>query len=227
MNLRTKPMQSLKKSAVAVAAVFACASAQAETLRYSFGSQIDSPYSTVFQPADTFATLYVTTNDYMNYVFDLYATTNFNSLFGSATAGINRVVFNTGGVNPIASSVDLLSGGNWGVDGVYLVTNNSELGGVTFSFTEGFYSLGSDLLLTAGERVAWTTSFSAPTAFATPPFALKVFGFGADGTDQAFYVPNMVTPVPEPETYGMLLAGLGMLGFVARRRKMKAEKQAA
>lgn len=27
------------------------------------------------------------------------------------------------------------------------------------------------------------------------------------------------TPVPEPETYGMLLAGLGLVGFLARRRK--------
>jgi PEP-CTERM motif len=30
-----------------------------------------------------------------------------------------------------------------------------------------------------------------------------------------------VTPIPEPETYAMLLAGLGLLGFVARRRKLK------
>lgn len=28
-----------------------------------------------------------------------------------------------------------------------------------------------------------------------------------------------VTPVPEPETYAMLLAGLGLVGFMARRRK--------
>jgi hypothetical protein len=28
-----------------------------------------------------------------------------------------------------------------------------------------------------------------------------------------------VASVPEPETYAMLLAGLGMMGFVARRRK--------
>jgi len=30
------------------------------------------------------------------------------------------------------------------------------------------------------------------------------------------------TSVPEPETYAMLLAGLGMMGFVTRRRKQKA-----
>lgn len=30
-----------------------------------------------------------------------------------------------------------------------------------------------------------------------------------------------VTPVPEPETYAMLLAGLGLMGAVARRRKSK------
>ncbi len=28
-------------------------------------------------------------------------------------------------------------------------------------------------------------------------------------------------PVPEPETYAMMLAGLGLMGFVARRRKQK------
>ena len=32
----------------------------------------------------------------------------------------------------------------------------------------------------------------------------------------------VTTPVPEPETYAMLLAGLGLLGFAARRRKLRA-----
>jgi hypothetical protein len=28
-----------------------------------------------------------------------------------------------------------------------------------------------------------------------------------------------VTPIPEPEIYAMLVAGLGLMGFVARRRR--------
>jgi hypothetical protein len=31
----------------------------------------------------------------------------------------------------------------------------------------------------------------------------------------------ITTPIPEPETYAMLLAGLGLLGWHARRRKQK------
>lgn len=38
-------------------------------------------------------------------------------------------------------------------------------------------------------------------------------------TNQSDYVLSSVTAVPEPGTYAMLLAGLGALGFVARRRK--------
>ena len=31
--------------------------------------------------------------------------------------------------------------------------------------------------------------------------------------------PSLAALIPEPETYAMLLAGLGLLGFIARRRK--------
>jgi len=39
---------------------------------------------------------------------------------------------------------------------------------------------------------------------------------------QGLFSVDNITPVPEPETYAMLLAGLGLLGFMAHRRKETA-----
>jgi len=50
-------------------------------------------------------------------------------------------------------------------------------------------------------------------------YALNVLGF-ATGSGGGFYAGGAIaTTVPEPETYAMLLAGLGIVGFVAARRK--------
>jgi len=35
------------------------------------------------------------------------------------------------------------------------------------------------------------------------------------------------SPIPEPETYALMLAGLGLLGFTLRRRKQQEQKAAA
>jgi hypothetical protein len=35
------------------------------------------------------------------------------------------------------------------------------------------------------------------------------------GVEHAF----LLTPVPEPETYALFMSGLGLMGFIARRRK--------
>ena len=47
------------------------------------------------------------------------------------------------------------------------------------------------------------------------------FNLYTSGTNQDFLVATLssVTPVPEPESYAMLLAGLGLIGFTARRRQ--------
>lgn len=45
-------------------------------------------------------------------------------------------------------------------------------------------------------------------------------GFG--GTQYALHLTGTVNPVPEASTYGMMLAGLGLVGFAVRRRKLMA-----
>jgi len=51
---------------------------------------------------------------------------------------------------------------------------------------------------------------------------LKLFYFDSNSGDNYGSIVATVTAVPEPETYAMMLAGLGLMGAIARRRKSKA-----
>jgi hypothetical protein len=53
-----------------------------------------------------------------------------------------------------------------------------------------------------------------------PPFILTVTG-SSNVANVGYHGTISVTAVPEPETYALLLAGLGLMGAVARRRKAK------
>jgi len=67
-----------------------------------------------------------------------------------------------------------------------------------------------------------------PSTHFSGPLTLTVSGF-AGGEADAFSASysgtlnvSTVAPVPEPETYAMMLAGLGAVGMLARRRRHQA-----
>ncbi|MES2740573.1 MAG: PEPxxWA-CTERM sorting domain-containing protein [Pseudomonadota bacterium] len=99
----------------------------------------------------------------------------------------------------------------------------------------GDYADGADLTLTATEQTGNTVSYTF-----TPTSSASFLGFVATGAlseitvhtpgDNFLYptVNNLhlsVAAVPEPASYAMLLAGLAMVGAIARRRALDRSAQ--
>lgn len=68
----------------------------------------------------------------------------------------------------------------------------------------GFGMVARDLLLAPGSEIVTDR--------------LRVFAFGGDGAYAASEIQAFGVPIPEPGTYLMMLAGLGLLGVVVQRR---------
>ena len=96
------------------------------------------------------------------------------------------------------------------------------LTGFSLSNASGVVLHGAlDLLNFTAQDQAWSLQ-SGLTPLAAVNYFLQIDGYVASPTGGSYSGILAVTPVPEPETYGMLLAGLGVLGFLARRRKLQA-----
>lgn len=79
---------------------------------------------------------------------------------------------------------------------------------------------GNALTLSPNGQFEWGTG--AWAGLIGPTFQLIVMGSasGTPGSTAASYSGTLnVTPVPEPGTYALMLAGIGAIGFIAKRRK--------
>jgi len=93
-----------------------------------------------------------------------------------------------------------------------LTTASNEVGIYAPSFPSGFNGLGRESVSTDHYGLALQDDKNFLWGFSAAPSQ-----FTAVGKD--LFINVVAYPVPEPETYAMMLAGLGLMGFVVRRRK--------
>ncbi len=187
-------------SAVTVVGLFSFVSS-AQALVYTFGEKLSGGGP---QFADV-AQLEIVNNG-GDWTFTMDVSSNLSTTFGGgafvgtmAVDGTKPTSVTTA-VNGGVSAVEAKNGG--GPGGIY-----------DFRFDQG---KGQDRLI-SGESVTWT-GFNMGNVLPTDGgLALHVQGTNFS-PDSVWYI----SPIPEPETYAMLLVGLGLVGFAVRGRRTNA-----
>jgi hypothetical protein len=167
------------------------------------------------------------------------STLNINTFDGSSNVTYSSSGFDVSPFSCSFSSGDSLSGcfgafttttspGYSGSTGAILVlpstTTVSDYVGIQYN-VDGLGHANIFVQYYSGAALPLTQSTGYPSLPRTGG-AVDITGIFSDSMGVIHALPDgltiTVTAVPEPETYAMMLAGLGLLGFAARRRKQQA-----
>jgi hypothetical protein len=187
-----------KKTLLAIALASAVSGAQAASVNLTGGS---FPYDLGVNPTDD--NIYSVTHEVESF-FDVFT-------FSLTTAS-----------DTISSAVALLFPGLNG-DGSSYEINNGTLS--LFSDPDGDGAAGANVQLastTFGDSTGVLTFNNAATG--SYYWAVAGDAVGSNG-GVYLYSANTAAVVPEPETYAMMLAGLGLIGFIGRRRLAKGASE--
>lgn len=127
------------------------------------------------------------------------------------------VAHDEGPGNPYAvtEAIKNSTGSAW-TDFHFTINEPGQGQGVVFTSHNQSTLTGFTLDDSSGPRQLDFTGNLAMQGTATATFNLSPFDPGAGKTTT--FTLTQVPTIPEPETYAMLLAGLGLMGFIAKRR---------
>lgn len=153
-----------------------------------------------------------------------YTVVNAGDALGAWTVGAKSVDLIRNSSGSISNvSVDLSGSPGPGS----LSQNFTAQQGTTYTLTWDYFKNGSgtDLSVSFGGQTYVYAPVAAPTSASLLWTALSSgtqtvsFGGGAGTAGPTLDNVTLTAAVPEPQTYALLIAGLGVVGFVAKRRK--------
>lgn len=116
-----------------------------------------------------------------------------------------------------AGPPDTTMASNWGKY-IDAELNANSCGNGNGSHAACFMAHSTGELISLDDHMVFHFTFTGPTNFSDPSLKLQFYGDAMDKKVGSLLSVN-IPAVPEPESYGMFLMGLGILAFLARPRK--------